>query len=165
MYESGQSNDQILMVSCQKGPSRHAYAWPIGPFWQDTLDIFMMSNVMFVHNCQLQLPLDKRPCILFRLFDIFVKSRGNAIYIDWHISTKCGSILMWMCPEEEFWTIIEICQKCCINGKIMRQGVFIMLIVAELNANVSYYKFFRFLTCFCQTFVSSVMVPRFSDTP
>ena len=29
----------ISMVSCQKGPNRHAYAWQIGPFWQDTLDI------------------------------------------------------------------------------------------------------------------------------
>ena len=29
----------ILMVSCQKGPTRHAYTWQIGPFWQDTLDI------------------------------------------------------------------------------------------------------------------------------
>ena len=28
----------ISMVSCQKGPTRHAYAWQI-PFWQDTLDI------------------------------------------------------------------------------------------------------------------------------
>ena len=28
------------MVSCQKGPTPHAYAWQIGPFWQDTLDIF-----------------------------------------------------------------------------------------------------------------------------
>ena len=28
------------MVSCrQKGPTRHAYAWQIGPFWQDTLDM------------------------------------------------------------------------------------------------------------------------------
>ena len=27
------------MVSCQKGPTRHAYAWQIEPFWQDTLDI------------------------------------------------------------------------------------------------------------------------------
>ena len=25
-------------VSCQKGPTRHACAWQIGPFWQDTLD-------------------------------------------------------------------------------------------------------------------------------
>ena len=27
------------MVSCQKGPTRHAYAWQIGPFWQETLEI------------------------------------------------------------------------------------------------------------------------------
>ena len=32
-------NEYISMVSCQKGPTRHAYAWQIGPFWQDTLDI------------------------------------------------------------------------------------------------------------------------------
>ena len=30
---------RISRVSCQKGPVRHANAWPIGPFWQDTLDI------------------------------------------------------------------------------------------------------------------------------
>ena len=29
----------ISRVSCQKGPTRHAYAWRIGPFWQDTLNI------------------------------------------------------------------------------------------------------------------------------
>ena len=28
----------ISMESCQKGPTRHAYAGQIGPFWQDTLD-------------------------------------------------------------------------------------------------------------------------------
>ena len=27
-------------VSCQKGPTRHAYAWQIGPFWQDTLEVW-----------------------------------------------------------------------------------------------------------------------------
>ena len=27
------------MVSSQKGPTRHAYAWQIVPFWQDTLDM------------------------------------------------------------------------------------------------------------------------------
>ena len=32
------------MVSCQKDPTRHAYAWQIGPFWQDTLDITMYRS-------------------------------------------------------------------------------------------------------------------------
>ena len=35
----------ISRVSCQKGPTRHAYAWPIGPFWQDTLDIYKTQFV------------------------------------------------------------------------------------------------------------------------
>ena len=29
----------MSMVSCQKGPTRHAYTWQIGPFWQDTPDV------------------------------------------------------------------------------------------------------------------------------
>ena len=43
------------MVSCQKGPTRHAYAWQIGPFWQDTLEprrhIWMWSQTkQHAHN-------------------------------------------------------------------------------------------------------------------
>ena len=33
-----------IMVSCQKGPTCHAYAWQIGPFWQDTLEICVASS-------------------------------------------------------------------------------------------------------------------------
>ena len=32
----------ISMVSCQKGPTRHAYA--LGPFWQDTLDMYLRNQ-------------------------------------------------------------------------------------------------------------------------
>ena len=44
------------MVSCQKGPTRHAYAWQIGPIWQETLNMRIttlsglnnhMNNEMF----------------------------------------------------------------------------------------------------------------------
>ena len=35
-------------VSCQKGPTRHAYVWQIGPFWQDTQDIYYEVNLMAV---------------------------------------------------------------------------------------------------------------------
>ena len=40
----------ILMVSCQKGPTRHAYAWQIGPFWQDTLDTspLLINHEVFI---------------------------------------------------------------------------------------------------------------------
>ena len=33
--QHGADIDGIL----QKGPTRHAYAWRMGPFWQDTLDM------------------------------------------------------------------------------------------------------------------------------
>ena len=32
----------ISRVYCQKGPIRHAYAFQIGPFWQDTLDLSLI---------------------------------------------------------------------------------------------------------------------------
>ena len=41
-------HDDISMVSYQKGPTNHAYAWQIGPFWQDTLDV--CYNIRFVVN-------------------------------------------------------------------------------------------------------------------
>ena len=34
------------MVSCQKGPTRHAYAWQIGPFWQNTLEMKSSLNIV-----------------------------------------------------------------------------------------------------------------------
>ena len=37
------------MVSCQKGPTRHAYAWQIGPFWQDTLELISSHLII---SCQ-----------------------------------------------------------------------------------------------------------------
>ena len=34
-------------VSCQKGPTRHAYAWQIGPFWQDTLVLLCLQQCTY----------------------------------------------------------------------------------------------------------------------
>ena len=34
----------ISRVSCQKGPICHAYAWRVGPFWQDTIDYTVYVN-------------------------------------------------------------------------------------------------------------------------
>ena len=36
-------------VSCQKGPTRHAYAWQIGPFWQDTLELCITDVSIVVY--------------------------------------------------------------------------------------------------------------------
>ena len=51
--ENRQSGDgvytryHISRVSCQKGSICHAYAWRVGPFWQETLDI---SYFTWIHN-------------------------------------------------------------------------------------------------------------------
>ena len=47
------SAQYITMVSCQKGPTRHAYTWQIGPFWQDTLNQFIkwvFSNFLITYH-------------------------------------------------------------------------------------------------------------------
>ena len=51
------SNCYILIVSCQKGPTRHTYAWQIEPFWQDTLDLPLANEStpkkLEMHGCKL----------------------------------------------------------------------------------------------------------------
>ena len=46
---------RMSRVSCQKGPTRHAYEWQIGPFWQDTLDI-CVSRSGWVDGSRIDLP-------------------------------------------------------------------------------------------------------------
>ena len=41
----------MSMVSCQNGPTRHAYAWKIGPFWQDTLDVICPVWIHYSSIC------------------------------------------------------------------------------------------------------------------
>ena len=36
---------QKSRVSCQKGPTRHAYAWQIGPIWKDTLEVLLHCHL------------------------------------------------------------------------------------------------------------------------
>ena len=38
----------ISMVSRHKGPTRHAYAWQIGPIWQDTRDMRVFRTMAIV---------------------------------------------------------------------------------------------------------------------
>ena len=60
----------ISMVSCQKGPTRHAYAWHIGPFWQDAFDmynVFMIikSSLQVFDTHQTQFTTGHSPCRIF----------------------------------------------------------------------------------------------------
>ena len=48
VYSTVQCACHITRISCQKGPTRHAYAWQIAPFWQDILDKFdTLCNTSF----------------------------------------------------------------------------------------------------------------------
>ena len=66
------------MVSCQKGPTRNAYAWQIGPFWQETLDIYSRSISLYTvgHNCN-----TKVHCKITLSFDL--SSVVGTFSIDW----------------------------------------------------------------------------------
>ena len=44
-HSNVQLHHKTSRVSWQKGPTRHAYAWQIGHFWQDTLDIWKEENI------------------------------------------------------------------------------------------------------------------------
>ena len=46
----------ISMVSRQKGPTCHAYAWQIGPFWQDTLDMAQCVSPVWCLYLQVNKP-------------------------------------------------------------------------------------------------------------
>ena len=66
------------MVSCQKGPTRHAYAWQIGPFWQETLDIYARSISLYTmgHSCNTEVH-----CKITLSFDL--SSVVGTFSIDW----------------------------------------------------------------------------------
>ena len=50
-YSFTHSPDFKSMVSCQKGPTRHANAWQIGPFWQDTIEMWFNLTSVEVSVC------------------------------------------------------------------------------------------------------------------
>ena len=72
----------ISIVSCQKGPTRDDYAWQIGPFWPDTLDICQAMSILhkIYAAMWIQLVMDR-----ISLFDYFVQdcciSIANALEI------------------------------------------------------------------------------------
>ena len=72
----------ISMVSCQKGPTRHAYAWQIGPFWQDTLDMCISHTAVLV--CTYRCPSNKRCWAIGRQY--------SQIRTAFFLSSKC---IMW----------------------------------------------------------------------
>ena len=77
----------ILMVSCQKYPTCHAYAWPIGPFWQDTLDSWI-GVVFFLRSEQWAMTVRKPRESPYRLPACQIKA-----WFIWYTSPDTGLIL------------------------------------------------------------------------
>ena len=68
---------KIFMVSCQKGPTYHAYAWQIGPFWQDTLDIRWMWLIFTGHDINQNVALClSQPVIPHGNYDVSVMQQS-----------------------------------------------------------------------------------------
>ena len=73
------------MVSCQKGPTRHAYAWQIRSFWQDTLDICIYRAqwgkpyITWVPDvtCPWRNGLEQKKCSEQRIQYMMTSSNGN----------------------------------------------------------------------------------------
>ena len=55
-------SDHDSRVSCQKGPNHHAYAWQIGPFWQDTLELTSTRRYSLIPHSQDRYSTPKTIC-------------------------------------------------------------------------------------------------------
>ena len=79
----------ITMVSCQKGPTRHAYAWRIGSFWQDTLDKHFVVTQTYVNAV-----ISSRP-VSIRLF-----LKNNEKHMNNGIEFHTKTVLCKKLPEQ-----------------------------------------------------------------
>ena len=83
----------VSMVSYQKGPTRHAYAWQIGPFWQDTLDMSWYWYAIF--------DTPYHPLWSFQLKLHHQHDPVNNLFVSEFKMTLQGSIWVWAQPMRE----------------------------------------------------------------
>ena len=113
------SNFDGTCVSCQKGLTRHAYTWQIGPFWQDTLDLYIWSVNIFPNfwhwNCGatyiLYLPwITVYPKKYAHGFCFAVLCCGYTL-TDFPISIRLTSLALWQsnnCPSASKATLMNM---------------------------------------------------------
>ena len=106
----------ISRVSCQKGPTRHANAWQIGPFWQDTLGTY---HIAFMgSHCILEVTLYLNPwwaelfwgdinmwLLLFSFLDIEIVQVG--------LDIKDSLLIQYIWSFKEY-AYVDI--LCCLSG-------------------------------------------------
>ena len=139
------------MVSCQKGPTRHAYAWQIGPFWQDTLDL---SHQLQSAQVALVQPIKSHSTLslLIRL------ARVPNTTTPWEQLSKVqsiqsGRIVIWTDYSGSYRTHTQV--KTMVNGALPLTSTG-NLIITPLNISL-------FKWCCYSTSISSVSPFLFND--
>ena len=96
------------MVSCQKGPTRHAYAWRRGPFWQDILEVWDIDQTV-----NSQRTLHTSPSFWRKNIDGLVQdySDSSALGMEWLQSCLKPLISchkeVWLCVEYQIcWCLV-----------------------------------------------------------
>ena len=99
------------MVSCQKGPTRHADAWQIGPFWQDTLEICHRRDLWEKQISLLYFPIP------LNMFDICFHSTSCVVphssqvfdYCTWAVSRFIKPIILKLTIQLSIeWTTLLV---------------------------------------------------------
>ena len=93
------------MVSCQKDPTRHAYAWHIGTFGQDTLELWKNGPCKYAQKWFfLVFCCDKLLAYLTDILNFVSLSLGKAYIVHDHVPiTKSLEILLNDLREPLWW--------------------------------------------------------------
>ena len=83
----------MSMASCQKGPTRHAYAWQIGPFWQDTFDVWYCMHV-FRHAVHPKTTYMSRFVIFVVVIDRSIFPYPSRLH-PWHRANLTATLRRW----------------------------------------------------------------------
>ena len=78
-------------VSCQKGSTHHAYAWQIGPFWQDTLEIKACTH-------------KRHP-----IYHSHGRAMGHILWIFWKLTVITAPHCIFLVMQQKRWQSHIIC--------------------------------------------------------
>ena len=113
------------MVSCKKCPTRHAYAWQIGPFWQDTLNTGYGIHVLLQLNwIQTWLNHFHSDTLHFESCQLLLSIVQKKHSVHYHIEAETNGshfaddIFKCIFLNENVWILIKISLKFVPEGPI-----------------------------------------------
>ena len=105
------------MVSCQRAPTSHAYAWQIGPFWQDTLDMLSAAKNSYIEfkiwqprapHFNLYERYLSLPCWLARVY------YSDVTWASWRPKSSetraFNGLFSWTSKEHRSSTLLALCE-------------------------------------------------------